>query len=262
MKIIFKIILQYYLKYLTKFILFIYKPTIIAIAGSANKTFVRYEITRILNKNGIKTRTNNKSFNTEIGLPLAVLNLQSGYNSYKKWLSVIVKALFNIFSSNYPRVLVLELGISNPGDMKYLLSIIKPDISIITDITQRYLESFNDMDIMAGEYELLIKKTKLSGLIILNNDNARINKLLIPNLKNIITFGFKDGSDWRITNAVKTEYKQLININFSDHNLKVTKQYILERFGQHHVYSLTIGLIINHYLNENNKAQLLPKKIH
>ena len=48
MKIIFKIILQYYLKYITKLVLAIHRPTIIAIAGSTNKTFVKDEINRVL----------------------------------------------------------------------------------------------------------------------------------------------------------------------------------------------------------------------
>jgi UDP-N-acetylmuramyl pentapeptide synthase len=78
MKSFFKQLLKYYLKYITKLVLFIHKPVIIAVAGSTNKTFVRDEIRNILEKKGFSVRANPRSFNTEIGLPLAILDLPSG----------------------------------------------------------------------------------------------------------------------------------------------------------------------------------------
>ncbi len=186
-----KKLLQYYLKYITKLVLFIYRPTIITIAGSTNKTFVKEEIKKVLKKQGLIIRSNPKSFNTEIGLPLAILNLSSGYNSYRLWLPIIFQAAKAIFNKNFPKILVLELGISEPADMKYLLSIIHPKIAVITDITQRYLESFSDMDELVSEYEYLAKKIDKSGLIILNYDNLRVRKLATSTKVKIKFFGLQ-----------------------------------------------------------------------
>ncbi len=251
MKIFFKTILKYYLKYLTKVTLFMHAPLIIAIAGSTNKTFVKDEIKQSLNTQGFDVRSNPKSFNTEIGLPLAILNLPSGYSSYKKWVNIIFQAFLAIFSKNFPKIIVLELGISNPGDMKYLLSIIHPKIVIITDITQRYSEAFDDMHELIGEYEYLIKKTTPDGLIILNKDNLAIKKLKQKARTELIFFGTvkkteEAGDYWQAVEIIKTSNGQSFNI------IKPTGKEICEinRFGQHHVYSNLITKIVNNKINK------------
>jgi UDP-N-acetylmuramoyl-tripeptide--D-alanyl-D-alanine ligase len=247
MKLIFKTILKYYLKYITKLVLFIHRPTIIGIAGSTNKTFVKEEISRILKKQGIDVRANPKSFNTEIGLPLAILYLPSGYNSYRKWLPIIKKAFFGLWQKNYPKYLILELGVSIPGDIKYLLTIIKPKIAIITDITQRYLESFSGMDELTEEYEYLARKIPKHGLLLLNNDNQRISTMSKSAQANIIFFGLKDGADWQ---AIKIEKNKLGHKIIVKHQ-KSIDQYEIGKFGQHHVYALLIGSIIKYYVAQS-----------
>ena len=93
MKKILKIFLKLYLKILTKIALCIHRPLVIAVAGSINKPFVKMAIKDVLTEAGFKCRANPKNFNTEIGLPLAILYLESGYNSYRKWAEIVVKAL-------------------------------------------------------------------------------------------------------------------------------------------------------------------------
>jgi len=243
MKYILKTILKYYLKYITKLVLLIHRPTIIAIAGSTNKTFVKEEIKKALSAKGKSVRANPRNFNTEIGLPLAILYLSSGYNSYKNWLPIIFKALLVIFQTNFPKFLILELGVSDKGDMKYLLSVIKPKIAIITNITQRYLEGFADMDDLVGEYELLVKKTRKDGLVILNYDNIRVRELSKSAKARIEFFGLQNGAGWRAVEARKRKIGQNVEVT---HN-NVANQYKINCFGEHHVYAMLVGLIVKNY---------------
>lgn len=247
MKLIFKRLLQCYLKYITKFVLFIHHPIVIAVAGSANKTFIKEEIVRILLEKGIEAHSSPKSFNTEIGLPLAILNLSSGYHSYKEWLPIIFKAPFSILRRQFPRILVLEFGVSEPGDMKYLLSIVKPKISAITDITQRYIDAFGDMDELADEYELLVKKT--TKLIVLNGDNPKIKKIAGPAKNEIRFIGFNENSSWQALEIIKMEDGQMIKIK---HGSQI-KEYYIKKFGSHHIYSLLAGLAIGEYVEKKKK---------
>ena len=87
MKKIFKSFVQCYLKLLTKFVLWRYKPFVIAVAGSTNKTVAKEYILKFLReKYGKKeVRGNPRSYTTEIGLPLAILSLESGESSFWKW---------------------------------------------------------------------------------------------------------------------------------------------------------------------------------
>ncbi len=249
MKILFKKLLQYYLKYITKLVLILHRPTIIAIAGSTNKTFVKDEIGKVLKEQGTSVRLNPKSFNTEIGLPLAILKLPSGYNSYKNWLPIILKALKRLVQFDFPKYLVLELGISDPGDMKYLLSIIKPKIVVITDITQRYIEGFDDMDDLIDEYEYLVKKTKKNSTILLNYDNERIKNLAKISDK-YVYYGLKDGSLWQAVEIKKETRGLMTKVSHND----IVKEYIIHSFGEHHVYALLIGLIIKEYVKKEKKV--------
>ncbi len=251
MKFIFKKLLQSYLKFLTKIILLLHRPIIIAIAGSTNKTFAREKIVAILKEKNLSVRSNPKSFNTEIGLPLSVLNLPSGYNSYKNWLPIIIKAMATIFDANFPKIMVLELGVDRPGDMKFLLSMIKPKIVILTDITQRYLESFTDMNELVGEYKYLITKIGSDGLVILNYDNLRIRKIAEKTLAKVFFFSLNKNDVtlpdfWSASDIITDKNGQQIKV-IHDSTEKIYK---INRFGLHHVYVLLIGLIVKNNLEK------------
>ncbi len=248
MKKISKLILKYYLKALARLALILHKPKIIVVAGSANKFFVKEDIKKELVSLKIKSKANPKNFNTEIGLPLSILDLPSGYNSLLAWIPAIKKAPWAIFKK-MPEFLILSLGTSNPGDMKYLMSIIKPDIAVITEINQRYLEGFENMDALVLEYEYLSQNIKKDGLLIYNNDNTRTRTLKNKTRAQIFSFGEKEGSDWKIIKKNKT----LRGANFKLIHNRKTKDITLERFGQHHIYSKVISLIISDYVVRNKK---------
>ncbi len=247
MKFILKPLLKYYLKYITKLVLLVHRPTVIAIAGSVNKTFAKDEIKEQLQAKGIKFRANPKSFNTEIGLPLAILYLSSGYNCYRDWLPIIFKALAAIFQRDFPKFLILELGVSGRGDMKYLLSIIKPKIALITDITQRYLESFVDMDALVKEYKQLATRMGASDLLILNYDNIRIRQLAKFSRAKIETFGLQKQAAWRALDVQQGSDGLTFKV---EHNKKIAS-YHINRFGRHHIYASLAGLVVEDYLERN-----------
>jgi UDP-N-acetylmuramoyl-tripeptide--D-alanyl-D-alanine ligase len=217
-----------------------HRPKIIVVAGSINKPFAKEAIKKVLEDSGKTVRANPKNFNTEIGLPLAILFLPSGYNSYKKWLPAIVKAPLVIFKKNFPKYLVLSLGTSDPGDMKYLLSIIKPDVSVITDITQRYLESFSDMDQLVKEYKYLAQKTNKDGLVILNNDNYRVKGIAKKARSKIITFGISSEADYSAKLIKKNNFGQEITLNSHGKS----RVFTIGKFGNHHIAALLIAQII------------------
>jgi len=58
MKSIFKTFLKYYLKVVTKIVLFIHKPVVVAVAGSTNKGFVKKQVKEKLEEAGFSVRAN------------------------------------------------------------------------------------------------------------------------------------------------------------------------------------------------------------
>ena len=128
----------------------------------------------------------------------------------------------------------LELGISRPGDMKYLMSLVRPKIAVITDITQRYIESFADMDELVGEYKHFVELIGKNSYLLLNYDNARIKKLAEFTKAKIIPLELEN-------NGLLENYwlGEITEKNTNGLAVKVTtgrktKNYQINRFGQHH----------------------------
>ncbi len=248
-KKILKTFLKYYLKIMAKLALAIHRPFVIAVAGSTNKSFIKDEINRHLRQSGLAVRSNIKSYNTEIGLPLAILSLPSGYNSYRRWLAAIFGAPRAVFSRAWPKFLVLELGVARPGDMKYLLTIIKPQITVITNLTQRYLESFSDMNELAAEYFYLAQKT--AKLIILNLDNPRLAQISRKIKTPRQTYSLKNpNADWLATVGRQNNLEQKIKIKHQGQEQEIT----IKRPGEHHIYAALAALAVKNFLKKQKLA--------
>jgi len=196
-----------------------------------------------LEKAGKNVRANPRNFNTDIGLPLAILGLSSGYNSFREWRPIIGVAFRAIWQKNFPEYLVLELGVSCPGDMRYLLSIVRPKISVVTDITQRYLESFPGMNDLVAEYIYLAQNTKLSGAVILNADNLRVKELAKKSNASVYYFGetYEQKNDYKIIKITKTETGQIVEIKHQEK----TEEFAVPRFGRHHAFALAASLAVD-----------------
>ena len=152
------------------------KPTIIAVTGSVGKTSTKDAIFAAI-KDSVNARKNQKTFNTELGVPLTVLGLQNGWNNPFTWLWNIVEGmLIALFSRDYPSVLVLEAGIDQPGDMKWLASWLKPDVVVLTRFPDvpTHVEYFPSADAVVDEKMKLVQALKSDGVLIYNLDDAII----------------------------------------------------------------------------------------
>ncbi len=127
-----------YLQALARVFLRRKKPLIVAIAGNRGKTVMKRLLGELL---GLRyhVRTNPRSYNTEIGLPLAILNLQIETQSLWNIVRTLFRAAWTAFCSREKLdVLVLELGIRQRGDMRQLLRTMQPDIAVLTTLTPNF----------------------------------------------------------------------------------------------------------------------------
>ena len=109
-----------------------YKPKIVAITGSVGKTSTKDAVAKIL-ESRFSIRKSQKSYNSELGVPLTIIGAETGWSSPLKWLRAIWQGIKIIIRlENYPEILVLEIGADRPGDIKKIRSWIKPDLAIIT----------------------------------------------------------------------------------------------------------------------------------
>lgn len=152
------------------------KPVVIAVTGSVGKTSTKDAIFTVLKKHK-KTRKSEKSFNSEIGVPLSVLGLPNAWDNPVLWFWNIVEGFFiAFFSRNYPEVLVLEAGVDRPGDMTALTRWLKPDIVVVTRLPDVpvHVEYFGSPEAVAAEKLELVRALKPDGVFIYNHDDAKL----------------------------------------------------------------------------------------
>src|SRR3989339_898057 len=158
MRTIFRKTLIHILRIESRLVISKYKPKIIAITGSVGKTSTKDAVYAVLS--GITyVRKSEKSYNSEIGLPLTILGVPNGWNNPLIWLKNILKGLWLLLMYHkYPKWLVLEVGVSHPDDMHCTASWLKTDVVIITAIgeTPAHIEFFNSRKHLIEEKSKLI----------------------------------------------------------------------------------------------------------
>lgn len=161
------------LVWLTRFKIWLVKPTVIGITGSVGKTSTKEIVAAVLAQK-YRVLKSEGNFNTEFGLCLSVLRISSTPTIPIGWAWIIIRALFNTFFRSFPYdYVVLEYGIDKPGDMETLVSILKPDISIITRIVGEHLDEgqFNSVaDIWQEKRKILTALTECDTAITNSND--------------------------------------------------------------------------------------------
>ena len=180
MKNIFKKIVVSILTLEAKILLRRHSPTIIAVTGSVGKTSMKDTIYSIL-KNHYSARKSDKSFNSDIGVPLTILGLPNAWNNPFLWLKNIIDGFFvAFFSKDYPAYLILETGIDRPGDMKKLTSWLKPNIVVLTRLPDVpvHVEFFSTPEAVVEEKMYLVQALKPDGVLIYNHDDQIIQSQL------------------------------------------------------------------------------------
>jgi len=184
-------IIQLILKILAKAIIYKHKPNIIGITGSVGKTSTKEFVYQVLSRK-YRVRKNIKNYNNEIGLPLTIIGMESPGRSISGWLNLFFRSLEVLFKKDYPEILVLEMGIDKPGDMAYLLSIVKCDVGILTRIGYSHLEYFKTIEKVGEEKGLLVKSLDEKSWAVLNHDDDNVRSLATETHANVLTYGSND----------------------------------------------------------------------
>ena len=190
-------------------------------------------------------RGNPRSYNTEIGLPLAILYLESGESSFWKWIKILVQAKIKaVFSGKFPSKLVLELGVEKKGDMEYLLEMVSPSWAVVTNIEGSYSDAESNLDEVFEEMKLLARSIPEKGKLILNFDDERVQSLAEYSKAEVITFGFSDGAAARAENLKTNVQGQSFDFVFRGKQESVK----IKKYGRHNVYAWMIAKIVKELL--------------
>ena len=123
---------------------------VVGITGSVGKTSTKEVIASVL-KEKYRTLKTQGNFNNELGLPLTVFRLR-----------------------DEDEIAVLEMGISDFGEMTRLAKIARPDTCVITNIGTCHLENLGDRDGVLKAKTEIFKYLQKDGHIVLNGDDDKL----------------------------------------------------------------------------------------
>jgi UDP-N-acetylmuramoyl-tripeptide--D-alanyl-D-alanine ligase len=164
---------------------------VVGITGSNGKTSTKDILTSILSAK-YKVHKTQGNFNNHIGLPLTVLSMDED-----------------------TEVAVLEMGMSNFGEIELLTKIANPDAAIITNIGESHMMELGSRAGIAKAKLEIAEGLKENGTLLINGDEP----LLIEGVKaisfkgNIETFGFNHSNNLYPTTFELTENGSSFEVN-------------------------------------------------
>ncbi|HWI92465.1 MAG TPA: bifunctional UDP-N-acetylmuramoyl-tripeptide:D-alanyl-D-alanine ligase/alanine racemase [Flavisolibacter sp.] len=160
---------------------------VIGITGSNGKTIVKEWLNHLLEED-YKTVRSPKSFNSQIGVPLSVWQMNEQHT-----------------------LAIFEAGISNPGEMELLENIIQPTIGVLTNIGEAHSEGFLDNSHKLAEKLLLFKNCPL---LIARNKDIGGKKELVEKDTTLLTWGSAESNAFVLSAVEKQKDKTGITLTY------------------------------------------------
>lgn len=149
----------------------LFQIPIVAVTGSCGKTTVKEMIASILSVQGPILATQG-NLNTDVGVPLTLLRLETEH-----------------------QMAVIEMGARQKGDIAYLMGLVSPLVSLITNAGVAHLEIFKTEKSIAEAKGEIFAHLEPDGIAIMNADDKHISywQELVKNKgPKIITFGLQN----------------------------------------------------------------------
>jgi UDP-N-acetylmuramoyl-tripeptide--D-alanyl-D-alanine ligase len=217
MRSLLRSVLKIKLKFLARATFWKYRPFVVGITGSVGKTSTKLATLSVLSAAG-SVRAAGGNLNNEFGLPLAVLGDYRTPGGASFWAGVMTRGFLGLFvRQSYPRVLVLEYGADRPGDLDHLLSIVRPNVAVVTAIgeTPVHVEFYGGPEDVAKEKSKLVSSVGENGWVVLNYDDPEVLSMREAVKCRVKTFGFGEGADVRIAAFEnRSEFGKPVGISF------------------------------------------------
>lgn len=193
---------------------------VIGITGSVGKSTTKEMVAEVLSQR-YHTLKSPGNLNNEIGLPLSILKLSSGYQRA-----------------------VLEMGFYVPGEIALLCDIAQPHVGVVTNIGTVHAERAGSQEnIYLGKSEL-VQALPEDGIAILNFDDPWVRKMEEKTRAQVFFYGLSSESDlW----ADNVEGQGLEGIRFRLHYKRETLHVRVPLIGRHSVHTAlraaAVGLV-------------------
>ena len=176
---------------------------VVAITGSSGKTTVKEMVACVLGEIHSVYRTPG-NMNSQVGLPLTILRAPENADIW-----------------------VLEIGASEPGEVKRLTGLAAPDHAIITTVGEAHLDEFGDVEGVLKEKIELARGTSKEGVIVVGDQPGMLADEVLALRPDAIVAGIESWATYQ-----PDEYRVTANeVEFTRNGQNVT----LSVGGEHHL---------------------------
>lgn len=201
---------------------------VIGITGSNGKTTTKEMLSHFLSAafpgKIIFTQGN---LNNHIGVPFTLLSAQKEH-----------------------QILIVEMGINHPGEIKVLCDLAKPDAGIITSIGPAHLEFFGTVDNIFLEkkhlFDSVVENTQGMGHFVINKDDPFLSRIKAS--KGLKTFGESVG-DFKITIS-----NQMVAIDLITEKVTLQNENLI---GAHNFRNLVASFLLAFSLYPKEKEKFI-----
>ena len=196
---------------------------VVGITGSVGKTSTKEMIASVLEQR-YKVLKTEGNFNNEIGLPLTIFKIRAKHE-----------------------VAVLEMGISDFGEMHRLAAMARPDIGVITNIGLCHLENLGTRDGILQAKTEMFDHLQIDGTVILNGDDDKLSSKKEVNGKPVIFYGVGADSAFDIKKdiyATDIENHGLEGMRAKIHTPQGDFDAQIPIPGEHNVYNALAGTAV------------------
>ena len=193
---------------------------VIGVTGSTGKTSTKDLIAALLSDKYkvFKTKGN---FNNDIGLPLMILELTSGFD-----------------------VAVLEMGMSSLGEIELLASVARPDVAVITNIGLSHIENLKTQEnILKAKMEISTFFDEGNTLIV--NAEDKLLQNISSNVFKVKKIGYNHEYDVYASNIILREEET----EFLAHAFGEEAVFNLPMAGKHNVLNTMLAIEVAKCLN-------------
>ena len=264
MKNFFKSVVVRALTFEARCVLKKYHPRIIAVTGSVGKTSTKDAIFTAISGD-VHARKSQKSFNSEIGVPLTILGLANAWSNPFLWFKNLLDGLLLIiFKQEYPEWLVLEVGADRPGDIESIAAWLKPDVAVFTRLPDVpvHVEFFSSPEEVIKEKKFLAYALKAGGTLIINADDDKMTDMQVKE-GTLLSYGFNSHAQ------VRGKRERIWYHSHKPCGMKMHVEYegmdisyeLAGALGRHHLYPVLAAFAVAHALELDltNVAQKLSQ---
>jgi UDP-N-acetylmuramoyl-tripeptide--D-alanyl-D-alanine ligase len=177
-----------------------YRPKVVMVTGSVGKTSTKDAVAAALSEK-FYLRKSEKGYNTEFGVPLTIIGSKNAWGKVGGWFKVIDDAFAVLFLPNhYPKMLVLEVGADQPGDLARMMKLVTPDAVVVTLLPEIpvHVEAYPNPEAVREEEFTPATALPQGAPLIINADDHYALEYATRTSARVYTFGLNEGADVRI----------------------------------------------------------------